>query len=68
MHKQGVKKFPYYVGVNSLADIATKDDRVCVLNILGTESRAPLMDAQSPDPEKREGRPGEAGRPSARPS
>jgi len=40
MHKQGVKKFPYYVGVNSLADIATKDDRVCVLNILGTESRA----------------------------
>ncbi|MEK7313878.1 MAG: CoA-binding protein, partial [Deltaproteobacteria bacterium] len=40
MHKQGVKKFPYYVGVNSLADIATKDDKVCVLNILGTESRS----------------------------
>ena len=39
MHKQGVKKFQYYVGVNSLADMATKDDRVCVLNILGTESR-----------------------------
>src|SRR3989337_2566128 len=40
MHKQGVKKFPYYVGFNSLAEIATKDDKVCVLNILGTESRA----------------------------
>lgn len=39
MHKQGVKKFPYYVGINSLADVATKKDRVCVLNILGTESR-----------------------------
>ena len=40
MHKAGVKKFPYYVGVNSLADIATKEDRVCVLNILGNESRS----------------------------
>jgi succinyl-CoA synthetase alpha subunit/citrate synthase len=39
MHKQGVEKFPYYVGTNSLAEIATKEDRVCVLNILGTESR-----------------------------
>jgi succinyl-CoA synthetase alpha subunit len=39
MHKQGVKKFPYYVGINSLAEVATKEDRVCVLNILGTESR-----------------------------
>ena len=39
MHKAGVKKFPYYVGVNSIAEIATKDDRVCVLNILGNESR-----------------------------
>ncbi|HBR17411.1 MAG: CoA-binding protein [Deltaproteobacteria bacterium RIFCSPLOWO2_12_FULL_43_16] len=40
MHRAGVKKFPYYVGVNSLADIATKEDRVCVLNILGNESKA----------------------------
>ncbi len=40
MHKEGVKKFPYYVGVKSLADIATKADRVCVLNILGNESKA----------------------------
>jgi succinyl-CoA synthetase alpha subunit len=39
MHKQGVKKFPYYVGINSLVEVATKEDRVCVLNILGTESR-----------------------------
>jgi len=39
MHKQGVKKFSYYVGINSLREIATRDDRVCVLNILGTESR-----------------------------
>src|SRR3972149_1650155 len=40
MHKAGVKKFPYYVGINSLSDIATKEDRVCVLNILGNESRS----------------------------
>ncbi|MCC6503806.1 MAG: CoA-binding protein, partial [Deltaproteobacteria bacterium] len=39
MHKEGVKKFPYYVGVNSLSEIATREDRVCVLNILGNESR-----------------------------
>ncbi len=39
MHKEGVKKFPYYVGINSLAEVATREDRVCVLNILGTESR-----------------------------
>ncbi len=39
MHKQGVKKFPYYVGINSLAELATREDRVCVLNILGNESR-----------------------------
>ena len=39
MHKEGVKKFPYFVGINSLSEIATKDDRVCVLNILGNESR-----------------------------
>ncbi|HLC18382.1 MAG TPA: CoA-binding protein [Thermodesulfobacteriota bacterium] len=38
MHKAGVKKFPYYVGINSLDEVATRDDRVVVLNILGTES------------------------------
>ena len=40
MHKQGVGNFPYYVGVDTLAKIATREDRVCVLNILGTESRS----------------------------
>jgi succinyl-CoA synthetase alpha subunit len=39
MLKKGLKGFPYYLGINSLADIATRDDRVCVLNILGGESR-----------------------------
>ncbi len=40
MHPQGVAAFPhYYVGINSLAELATKDDRVCVLNITGGESR-----------------------------
>jgi len=38
MHKQGVGEFPYYVGVNSLKEIATRKDRVAVLNILGGES------------------------------
>jgi succinyl-CoA synthetase alpha subunit len=37
--KKGIKDFPYYLGVNSLSEIATRDDRVCVLNILGAESR-----------------------------
>ncbi|MDP2811005.1 MAG: CoA-binding protein [Rhodocyclaceae bacterium] len=40
MHPQGIAAFPhYYVGVNSLAELATKEDRVCVLNITGGESR-----------------------------
>src|SRR5271155_5463334 len=39
MFKKGIEGFAYYLGVNSLADIATKRDRVCVLNILGGESR-----------------------------
>lgn len=38
MHKEGVADFPYYVGVNSLSELATKDDKVVVLNILGKES------------------------------
>lgn len=40
MHEEGIKGFPYYVGVDSLGEIATKKDRVCVLNIVGGESRA----------------------------
>ena len=39
MFKKGVTGLPYYLGVNSLADVATRDDRICVLNILGGESR-----------------------------
>ena len=40
MHPQGLEAFPhYYVGINSLTKLATKTDRVCVLNITGGESR-----------------------------
>ena len=39
MHAQGISSFPYFVGIDSLADVATRGDRVCVLNILGGESR-----------------------------
>jgi succinyl-CoA synthetase alpha subunit len=38
MYKQGIGNFPYYVGISSLAQVATRADRVCVLNILGGES------------------------------
>src|SRR3954463_12143100 len=38
MHKQGIGPFPYHVGISSLAQVATRADRVCVLNILGGES------------------------------
>jgi succinyl-CoA synthetase alpha subunit len=38
MHKPGVGDFKYFVGIRSLAQIATRQDRLCVLNILGTES------------------------------
>ncbi len=41
MHQQGVAAFPhYFVGINSLAELATRQDRVCVLNITGGESRS----------------------------
>ena len=40
MRKPGIESFKYFVGIQSLADIATRDDRICVLNILGNESRA----------------------------
>jgi len=39
MSNIGNGKFKYFVGINSLAEIATCKDRVCVLNILGNESR-----------------------------
>ncbi|MET0218524.1 MAG: CoA-binding protein [Burkholderiales bacterium] len=38
MHQKGVGDFKYYVGISSLAQVATREDRVCVLNILGGES------------------------------
>ncbi len=38
MYKQGVGHFKYFVGISSLDQIATREDRVCVLNILGGES------------------------------
>jgi succinyl-CoA synthetase alpha subunit len=39
--RPGIDAFPYYyVGINSLADLATSEDRVCVLNILGNESKS----------------------------
>ncbi|MGN7612560.1 CoA-binding protein [Magnetococcales bacterium HHB-1] len=39
MHARGEAEFPYYVGIKSLDEIATKEDRICVINILGGESR-----------------------------
>jgi succinyl-CoA synthetase alpha subunit len=39
MRRVGIEGFPYYLGINSLADVARSEDRVCVLNILGSESR-----------------------------
>lgn len=38
---KGIPAFAhYFVGANSLTQLVTRDDRVCVLNILGNESRA----------------------------
>jgi succinyl-CoA synthetase alpha subunit len=39
MFKKGIEGFPYYLGVRSLDEVATREDKVCVLNILGGESR-----------------------------
>src|SRR5919205_222328 len=38
MFKKGIEGFPYYLGIASLGEVATRADRVCVLNILGGES------------------------------
>jgi succinyl-CoA synthetase alpha subunit len=38
MPRHGLPDFKYFVGISSLAQIATPQDRVCVLNILGGES------------------------------
>ncbi len=39
MRPQKTKPFPYFLGVHSLEEMATRDSRVCVINILGNESR-----------------------------
>ena len=36
--RQSVGDFKYHVGISSLTQVASRDDRVCVLNILGGES------------------------------
>ncbi|MCK5720003.1 MAG: hypothetical protein KAH84_08685 [Thiomargarita sp.] len=49
-YSSGVDAFEhFYVGINSLAEIATADDKICVLNILGNESRTvtPISHAYS---------------------
>jgi succinyl-CoA synthetase alpha subunit len=38
MDRKSVGDFKFFTGIESLAQIATRDDRVCVLNILGGES------------------------------
>jgi len=38
MTRKNVGNFKYFTGIDSLARIATREDRVCVLNILGGES------------------------------
>ena len=39
MSRRGIAGLPYCLNVHSLEDIASRRDRVCVLNILGGESR-----------------------------
>lgn len=39
MNKQNTNPFPYFVGIQNLQDVAPKDARICVMNILGNESR-----------------------------
>src|SRR6201998_2336945 len=49
MFKRGIEGFPYFLGVAALDKVATRDDRACVLNILGGESRqvTPVCHASS---------------------
>ena len=39
MYHQGIQGLPYYLGIRSLAEVATAEDKVVVLNIAGGESR-----------------------------
>lgn len=38
MREHAISGLPYHLGIRSLEEVATRDDRVCVLNILGGES------------------------------
>src|SRR5213592_959181 len=38
LHRRSVGDFKYHVGISSLAQVASRHDKVCVLNILGGES------------------------------
>ena len=40
MRQRETKPFPYFVGIHSLEELVTKQSRVCVINILGSESRS----------------------------
>lgn len=39
MRQLKTKPFPYYVGIYSLEELVTRESRVCVINIMGNESR-----------------------------
>jgi len=39
MRQLATKPFPYFVGIHSLEELVTKESKVCVINILGNESR-----------------------------
>ncbi len=39
MRAQTTRPFSWFVGIHSLEELATKESRVCVINILGSESR-----------------------------
>ena len=39
MNAKQKNPFPYYVGAHSLEDLANKNSRVCIMNIMGNESR-----------------------------
>ena len=39
MRQLKTRPFPYYVGLHSLEELVTREHRVCVMNILGSESR-----------------------------
>ncbi len=39
MRRQSIEGFPYHLGIGSLAEVATREDKVVVLNAMGGESR-----------------------------